>query len=145
MESSWGLALCEAIEDAASVVVEGPGLKGSLQRNWGLAPRREPMRGNWWQCSPVAARDSSVLEMPVTWDDHQEQQHELELTGAYNWCLQDELCVLQRAEPEKRPKPFGGAQKIKVIGHWVTHAIRVWFCLVPIVTVPWFFLLEEAI
>jgi hypothetical protein len=66
-QPGWGLALWEAIE--------GHWWKCSLscswqlrtervmQRIWGLAPWREPMRGHWW--SLVVAEDPSLLEMPV--------------------------------------------------------------------------------
>ena len=42
-------------------------------------------------------------------DDHQEQQQQC--SGASE-SLEDKLCVLQRSEPEKWPKPLGGAIKI---------------------------------
>jgi hypothetical protein len=42
---------------------------------------------------PSCSRDSSVLEMPVPWDDHQEQQRR-----EAGLSLGDKLCVLQRAE-----------------------------------------------
>jgi len=41
---------------------------------------------------------TSILEMPVSWDDHQEQQQQW--SGASR-SLQDQLCVVQRAESEK--------------------------------------------
>ena len=44
--------------------------------------------------------DCRTLEMPVPWDDHQEQQQQLEPT------------VLQGAELQKWHKPFEGTQKI---------------------------------
>ena len=34
----------------------------------------ETRKGHWWECSPVAAEDPSILEMTVPQDDHQELQ-----------------------------------------------------------------------
>lgn len=54
----------------------------------------------------LVAGDPNSLEMPVPWDNHQEQQQQWSGAGL---SFEDQLCVLQRAEPEK---PLGGAQKI---------------------------------
>lgn len=51
----------------------------------------------------VAAIDSSILEMPVPWDNHQEQ-HQWR-TGA-SQSLKDKLCVLQRMELKKDGVPL---------------------------------------
>jgi hypothetical protein len=78
MESSWGLTLWEAREGhwlrcslSCSWHLR---TEGVMQRSWGLAPGREPMKGYWW--SLVSVEDLSILEMPVPWDDHQEQQQQ---------------------------------------------------------------------
>ena len=48
--------------------------------------------------TPVVAENPTILKMPVPRDDHQEQQQQW--SGA-SWSLEDKLCVLQRAEPER--------------------------------------------
>lgn len=55
------------------------------------------------------SREPSILGMPAPWDDHERQRQ---------WAVErsqlelDQLCVLQRAELDKRFKVLGGAQKI---------------------------------
>ena len=83
-----------------------PRTEGVMQRNWGLAPWREPMRGYWW--SVVEIEDSSVLQMSVPWDDRQEQQHQWN-TGS--WSLEDKVCATKDRAGEVT-QAFGGAQKI---------------------------------
>jgi hypothetical protein len=74
MERNWGLALWE--------VRRGHWWRWRhridqvMQRRWALALWREIVRGYWWKCSLVAAEDPSILEIPVPWDDHQEQQQQ---------------------------------------------------------------------
>jgi hypothetical protein len=72
-------------------------------RSWGLASWREPMRGYWW--SFVAVEDPRILEIASTigWSPR---------TAAAIERRQSEPWVLQRAELEKWPKVFRGAQKI---------------------------------
>lgn len=36
--------------------------EGVMQRSWGLALWREPVRGYWWKYNPVAAEESSISE-----------------------------------------------------------------------------------
>jgi hypothetical protein len=52
--------------------------------------------------------DSSVLEMPVPSDDHQEQQQQWR-TGI--WSLEEKLCVIKDRAGEVT-QVLGGAQKI---------------------------------
>ncbi|EGW04671.1 hypothetical protein I79_014339 [Cricetulus griseus] len=59
--------------------------------------------------------------------------------------LEDKLCVLQRAEPEKRPRPLGEAQEkimseSKIVALFICVGSLVLLC--SIVTVPWFFPLQ---
>jgi hypothetical protein len=55
----------------------------------------------------AAHKGSKILEMPVPRNDHQDQQQQR--SGASR-SLEDKLCVLQRAELEKPPKPPGGVR-----------------------------------
>ncbi|KAL6090764.1 hypothetical protein STEG23_035894, partial [Scotinomys teguina] len=61
----------------------------------------------YWSFSPKHPNCPSSTHQP--WDDHQEQQ---QLWSGAGQSLKDKLYVLQRAELEKRPKPFGRAQKM---------------------------------
>ena len=45
------------------------------------------------KCSPVAAEDPSILERPVPWDGHQEQQQQQ--WGGASLSLEDELCAAE--------------------------------------------------
>jgi hypothetical protein len=47
--------------------------------------------------SLATAEDPSILEMPVLWDNHQDEQ----LWSGPCLRLEDKLCVLQRVELEK--------------------------------------------
>ena len=44
---------------------------------------------------PSCSRDSSTVEMPVSWDDHQKQQR----WRGDSLSLEERLCVLQGEEP----------------------------------------------
>lgn len=54
---------------------------------------------------PNCNRDPSILVMSAPWGNYLEQQ---QWSGA---CprIEDKVCVLQRAELEKRPEPLGGS------------------------------------
>ena len=111
MKSSWGSWHSErpwkAIgEGAASVAIDGPGFEGVMHRSRGLSPWREPMRGYWW--SLITVGDSSVLEMPVPCDDHEEPQQQWS-TGS--WSLEDKLCATKGRAGEVT-QALGGARKI---------------------------------
>jgi hypothetical protein len=55
---------------------------------------------------PTCSKGSD-LETPVLWYEQKQ------LWSGAGWSLEDRLCVTQKkAELEKRPKPFGGVQKI---------------------------------
>ena len=60
------------------------------------------------------------------------------LSGA-SQSIENELCVLQRAEPEKELTLLRGVQKImrefQIFRNWVIYTLGVWFCLIQIVTV----------
>ena len=103
MKSSWGSALWEAMEGhwwRCSLSFNWQSrTEGAMQRRWGLAPWEEPIRDCWW--SLVTVEDSSVLEMPVPWDDHQERQQQWS-TGS--WSLEDKLCATKdKAEEVTKP------------------------------------------
>ena len=66
------------------------------------------MRGYLSKCSPVAVEDSSVLAMPIPWDDHQNQQQQWS-TG--NWSLEDKVCATKGRAGEVT-QALGGIQKI---------------------------------
>ena len=78
-KGSWKAAEdwhCKRPEEAigggtASVSVGGPGCRGPAEN---LRLGRAPRRCNWLKRSPAAAEDPSILEMPVPWDNHEEQQ-----------------------------------------------------------------------
>jgi hypothetical protein len=57
--------------------------------------------------SPVAAEDNSVLEIPVLWDDHQEQQQQW---GTGGCSLEDKVCATNGRAGEVTFR--GGAQMI---------------------------------
>ena len=92
---------------------------------------------------PTCSGDYRTLGMPVLWNDHQEQ-HEL-WSGACQ-SLEDKLYLLQKAELEKRPKPFGRAQKMvsgsQTFNSELFTQLEYGFHFVQIVTVSWFFPLE---
>ena len=79
MKASWRTAeawYCESPwkaigESVPSVVIDSPGLKGSC-KGMRLSTVKKAYERLWW--SIVAVEDPSILEMPVPWDDHQEQQ-----------------------------------------------------------------------
>lgn len=100
---------------------------------------RKPRRGFKSKWSLVAA----VLGIPVAWGDHQEQQQQR--SGA-RVSLGDNLCVLQRMEPEKWPQVLWRSPEdhewIPDIVHGVIYMVGVWFCFVLSLTVPWFFSFE---
>ena len=144
MKSSWGSWYSEqphkAIgEGAASVAIDDPGLEEVMHRSRGLSPWREPMRGYWW--SLITEEDSSVLEMPVPCDDHQEQQQQWS-TGS--WSLEDKLCAT-KGRAGKVMQALGGARKIV---SWIPdiEPLEFWVLLL-VVTVPWYvsLLKEESI
>jgi hypothetical protein len=115
-----------------------PRTEGVMQRSWGLALWREPMRGCCW--SLVTVDDSSVLEMPVPWDDHQEHQQQGS-TGS--WSLEDNVCTT-KGRAREVTQALGGIQKI-VSG---SQTLDSWsLILLLIVTVSWYFSLlkEESI
>lgn len=122
------------------------------------------MKGSWraaedWHCVagleslkraqerlPVKVQPSCSKRPKHVWRrQHHGMTTKQQWSGASR-SLKDKLVMLQRAESEKWPKPFGGAQKIvsesRMIGHWIFYTVGVWFCFVHIVTVPWFFSLE---
>ena len=66
------------------------------------------MRGYLWKGGPVVAEDSSVLEMTVPWDDHQEHQQQWS-TGS--WSLEDKVCATKGMAGEVT-QALGGTQKI---------------------------------
>ena len=123
MKSSWGSWHSErprkAIgKGAASVAIDGPGIECVVHRSRGLSPWREPMRGYWW--SLITVEDSSVLEMPVPYDDHQEQQQQWN-TGS--WILEDKLCATKgRAEEVTLEEPLEEPRRSWVgsqtLNHW---------------------------
>jgi hypothetical protein len=111
-----------------------PRIEEVTQRSWGLTWWKEPMRSYLWMCSPVAAEDISVLEMPVPWDDHQEQPQQWS-TGS--WNLEDKVCATKSRAGEWR-RPWRSPEDCKLDPrHWM---VGVWFLLL-IVTEPWYFLL----
>ena len=126
--NSWYLALempAEAIgESVASVAFESPGLKGSCREVEALAPWKEPMRGYLWKCSTAAAEDSSVLEMPVPWDDHQEQQQQWS-TGSES--VEDKLIYYKQQSWKSESSPWRSPGDRSWVDprHW---KVRVWFC-----------------
>lgn len=93
MENSWGLAL--------------GGRTGVL--TYFLWSWKEPRKGYWWKCRLDAVEDPRILETPVLWRDHQEQQ---QLWSGASLSLGDSLCRLQRMELEKWLRSFGGAQTL---------------------------------
>ena len=99
MEISWGLALWEArigLWWRCSLSCSWwPKTEGVMQRSWGLAPWREPMRGYWW--SLVAAEDTwkPIGNASTMWWPPRS-------ATAVEWS-QPELRVLQKAELEKWP------------------------------------------
>lgn len=58
------------------------------------------------KCRSVTVEDTSILEVPVPWDDCWGQWSGPCLS------LEDKLSLLQMVELEERPKLFGSAQKI---------------------------------
>lgn len=77
------------------------------------------------------------------WDDHKEQQQQGSGTSQ---SLYEKMRVLQRAESETRPKPFGGAHKImsesQTLVFEVMYTVGVWFSFDLTMTVSWFFPLD---
>ena len=83
MKGSWRTAdawYCESPGEAtgkgaASVADEGSGLKGSSKEDeaWHHEEAYERLLVT---VQPSCSRDPSILEMPVPWDDHQEQQQQ---------------------------------------------------------------------
>jgi hypothetical protein len=65
------------------------------------------MRGYLRKCIPVVAEDSSVLGVPVPWDDHGEQQ---QLWSRESWSLEDKVCATKSMAGEVT-QALGGAQK----------------------------------
>lgn len=115
-----------------------PRMEVVMQRNWGLEPWNEPLRGYWWRCILVVSEFSSNLEMTVPWNDHREGQ---QLWNGANWSLEDNLCVLERTELESWPKPIGGAETIMTESQTLDlelftllkydfATIWVWLCLI---------------
>jgi len=86
------------------------------------------------------------LEIPVPWDDYH-----LNDPAAVERSQPEarSQTVLQGAELEKRPKPFGGVQKIgsesHINGHGIVDTIGIWFWLAQVVTVLWFFPLKKLL
>jgi len=78
------------------------------------------MKGSW-----------NVAGVSVPWDDHQEQQQ----WSRASWGLQAKLCVLQRSDPSplENPRACGWVPES---GFLIIYTAGVWFCFVPIVTVP---------
>lgn len=81
-------------ESTASVAVVNPRLKRSCKKL-----RLGTMKVAYERL--IAVKNPSILEMPVPCDYGQEQQK--------HWSG---VQIVQRAELEKLPKPFGGAHKI---------------------------------
>jgi hypothetical protein len=139
MNCSWGSALWEAMEGYwySLSYKWWTKFEGVTQRSWGLPPWRDPMRGYWG--SIIAAEDSSVLEMPVPWDDHQEQQHQW---STCCWNLEDKLCAKKGWDGEMT-QVLGEPQKI-MSGSQILDSLSLSLSLSLIVTVPWYcFLLKE--
>ena len=121
---------CSLIEPKST----SPKVKLPTLRSRGLSPWREPMRGYWW--SLITVEDSSVLEMPVPCDDHQEQQQQWS-TGS--WSLEDKLCATKGRAGEVT-QALGGAQKIMSwipdIGH-LEFEFCFWLWLCPDMFPSW--------
>jgi hypothetical protein len=140
MQSSWGSAMWEVIEGnwwRCSLSCNWwPRTELIMQRNWGLAPRREPVRGYCW--SQVTVEDSSVLAMPVPWDDHPEQQQQW---STCSWSLEDNLCATKGRDGEVT-EALEGAQKIvsrsQILDSWS-------LILLLIVTMLWCFSLSKEV
>lgn len=59
------------------------------------------------------------------------------------WSLKDKPCALQRVKSEKGPKLLGEAQKTMSKSEiLVMYAVEAWFCIIWLVTVPWFLSLK---
>lgn len=131
LESSWGLALWETISKGiTSVGVEVP-----MQRSWGLVPSRKPRRGYCWKYRPVAVEALGMLEIPVSLEDHQEQQ---QLWSRLSQSRKDKLWVLQRDEPGNWPTPI---QYSAEDHEWVPHIEHRLFTLLGV----WFYLFRISL
>jgi len=101
--------------------VEGPGLKGSCKEVEACHMKRAQERK--WKCSLVAAEDPSVWEMPVPWDDHQEQQQRW--NGA-SQILKDKLCYRgmscrSNSSPSEEPR-----RSWVDLSLWITYYLHFW-------------------
>lgn len=129
---SWGLATWEG---AARVAVEAPGL------NWvGHAQQLRlciMKRAYWWK------RAQLQWEMPA-FGRCQYHSRTVRNSSSCVWSgtslsSEDKLCVSQTVEPEKWPRPFGGAWKTLVSPrYWTSSDLHCWN-LVLHLSVPSFF------
>ena len=112
------------------------GMNGVMENSWALAPWTKPRRGYWWRCSPVAAEDPSILEILVSWGDHQEQHQPC--CGA-TWKA---VCTAEGGTGSD-PSPLRDSRR-----SWVGPSYRMlsylycWLCFAQIVTGPQFFPLK---
>ena len=108
-----------------------PRTEGVMQRSWGLAPWREPMRGYCW--SQVTVEDSSILEMLVPRTAAAVEYTQLELRR-HGVCYKGQGW-------RNDPSPWRSPEDCELDpGHWM---VGDWFLLL-IVSVPWYFsLLKE--
>lgn len=92
---------------------------GNVWQSWG--PWR---RGYWWKYSPVAARDLSILEVPVPWLNCQEQQ---QWWSGDSLGLGDNLCVLRGESQRRDLGPLEESCRLWVDPrHWTLSYLHGW-------------------
>lgn len=117
----------------------GHGQQLKLVTVWqGWIPWEEPRRG-----SLVAEKGAQLQQKAIDSGDASTMRCLSRTSTGVVWSLEAKLCVLQRTEPEKWPRPFEEAQQL-MSGSQTSDSelftpLRVRFCFVQIVTVPWFF------
>lgn len=79
-----------------SLLLEVPGLKGSI--NLRLAQERAYAR-LLVNCSPVLAEYPSILDMPIPWNGHQEQQQQRKSENTQS--LEDKLYMYRREKSQR--------------------------------------------
>ena len=101
-----------------------------MQRSWGLAPWRKPLRGYWWKCRPVTAKDPSIWRV---------QYHGITTKNNSNSGEEPELQMVEVSDLGPLEKPVN-CEWIPDIGHWVIYTIGIlyWFdCDCALVLTPW--------
>lgn len=87
-----------------------PRIEGVMEIRWGSAPwtRMRVSKASLWEArvkmQPSYIVEPSILQMPASWDDYQDQQH---LWSRASLSPGDKLCVLQRGGSGKWLRYFG--------------------------------------